>query len=227
MAKTCLLLACGALAHELAAVARLNDWRHIRIRCLPPELHNRPNRIPGAVRKQLEKECGRFEQIFVAYGDCGTAGELDKVLEEFGVERLPGAHCYEFYAGSVAFAELVDEEPGTYYVTDFLVRQFDRIVRQGLDLDKRPELLSYYFGNYKKLVYLAQRDDADLQAQARAHAEFLGLDYDWRLTGVDTVGRILEKKLVRHAGHADGWRAGFRTGFLIGRLRGSRPSPHL
>ncbi len=202
MAKTCLLLACGALARELAAIARLNDWQHIRIRCLPPELHNRPDRIPGEVRKQLEKECDRFEQIFVAYGDCGTAGELDKVLDEFGIERLPGAHCYEFYAGSDVFAKLVDEEPGTYYVTDFLVRQFDRIVRKGLDLDRRPELLPVYFGNYKRLVYLAQRDDAGLQAQARAHAEFLGLEYGSRLTGIDTVERVLEQKLVRHAGHA-------------------------
>ncbi len=198
MAKTCLLLACGALGRELAAITRLNHWHHVRIRCLPPELHNRPDQIPDAVRKQLEKERGRYERIFVAYGDCGTAGELDKVLDEFGVERLPGAHCYEFYSGSDAFAELAEAEPGTYYVTDFLVRQFDRIVRQGLDLDRRPELLPVYFGNYRKLVYLAQRENADLQAKARGHAEFLGLDYEFHLTGVAQLERVLEQKLVRH-----------------------------
>ncbi len=166
---------------------------------MPPELHNRPAEISDAVRKQLEKERGRFEQIFVAYGDCGTAGGLDKVLDEFGVERLPGAHCYEFYSGSDAFAELAEAEPGTYYVTDFLVRQFDRIVRQGLDLDRRPELLPVYFGNYRKLVYLAQRENEDLQAKAQGHAEFLGLDYEFHLTGVARLERVLEQKLVRHA----------------------------
>lgn len=202
MTKTCLLLACGALAPELAYIAKLNNWQHVRIRCLPPELHNRPDRIPDVVRARLEEDRDRYDNIFVAYGDCGTAGKLDKVLDEFGVERLPGAHCYEFYTGGDSFAAIAETEPRTYYVTDFLVRHFDRIVRKGLGLDERPELIPVYFGNYRKLLYLAQRDNPELQQQAAAHATFLRLDYDWRLTGVESVKRVLEKKLVRHAQHA-------------------------
>jgi hypothetical protein len=161
-------------------------------------LHNRPHEIPAAVRQQLEKESGRYEHIFVAYGDCGTAGELDKVLAEFGVERLSGAHCYEFYSGDERFAAHADAEPGTYYLTDFLVRHFDRIVRKGLGLDDRPELLSVYFGNYRRLLYLAQRDDPALRAQAESHARFLGLEFDWQLTGLGHVERELEQKLIGH-----------------------------
>ena len=130
-------------------------------------LHNRPERIAPAVDAAIRKHGGNFGRIFVAYADCGTGGELDRVLAAHGVERLPGAHCYEFLAGTELFTALAEEELGTFYLTDFLVRHFDRLVRQGLGLDRHPELMPVYFGNYRKLVYLAQTDDAALDEAAR------------------------------------------------------------
>lgn len=195
MTKSCLLLACGALAAELSRVVQLNRWDHVRIRCLPPELHNRPDRIPEAVRMKLTEYRDRFDTVFVAYGDCGTGGKLDAVLDEFGVERLPGAHCYEFYTGAPDFGDIAEAEAGTFYVTDFLVRHFERIVRRGLGLDGRPELATLYFGNYRRLLYLAQEKAAELQELAESHARFLGLDYAYRFTGTRHVEHELEKRL--------------------------------
>jgi hypothetical protein len=197
MTKKILVIACGALAHELAKIVRLNRWSAIRLRCLSPELHNRPEEIPPAVRRQIEESRGRFAQIFVAYGDCGTGGKLDEVLREYDVERLPGAHCYEFYRGSELFRELADEEPGSFYLTDFLARHFDRLVRKGLGLDQRPELRDLYFGNYRRLVFLAQNRDPALESLARQHAEFLQLDFCYRYTGVSAVEAQLREQVVR------------------------------
>lgn len=197
MNRKMLLLACGALAHELTAIVRQNRWTHVRVRCLPPALHNRPDEIPAAVRRQIEESLGQFEQIFVAYGDCGTGGKLDAVLAEFGVERLPGAHCYEFYSGSTEFTALSEEEAGTFYLTNFLVRHFDRLVRKGLGLDERPELKDLYFGNYRRLVFLAQREDSHLEELARRHAEFLGLDYQYRFTGSGNVENCLQEQVIQ------------------------------
>ena len=144
--------------------------------CLPASLHNRPERIPGAVAARIRRaRADGYDRIFVAYADCGTGGLLDRVLEGEGVARLEGAHCYEVYAGRAAFAALADEEPGTFYLTDFLVRNFDRLVVRGLGLDRHPELLPMYFGNYRRLVYLAQADDAALTSRAEAAAATLGL----------------------------------------------------
>lgn len=196
MARKVLLLACGALARELAQIVRVNRWTHVRIRCLPPDLHNRPTEIPSAVRKQIEKGLGQFEQIFVAYGDCGTGGKLDEVLREYGIERLPGAHCYEFFAGSEDFATIAEAEPGTFYLTSFLVRHFDRLVRKGLGLDERPELKDLYFGNYRRLVFLAQDDDTRIAEQARQHARYLGLEFQRHFTGTRRVERCLTENIV-------------------------------
>ena len=196
MTKKILVIACGALANELARIVRLNRWFAIRLRCLSPELHNRPEEIPPAVRRQIEESRDQFEQIFVAYGDCGTGGKLDEVLQEYGVERLPGAHCYEFYGGSELFTELADEEPGTFYVTDFLTRHFDRLVRKGLGLDQRPELRDLYFGNYRRLVFLAQNRDPDLEQLARQHAEFLQLEFCYRYTGAARVEAQLQEQVI-------------------------------
>jgi len=141
MKPTTLLIACGALARELVQIVRLNRWQHVRIQCLPPDLHNKPDRIPGAVRETIESNIRRYDNIFVAYADCGTGGKLDAVLREFGVERLQGVHCYEFFAGTDAFSELSEEEAGTLYLTDFLVRHFDRVVQkdfQQLYVDAMP-----------------------------------------------------------------------------------------
>jgi len=197
MTQKILLIACGALAHELVQIVRLNQWPHVRVRCLPPDLHNRPDEIPAAVRKQIEKSRAQYKQIFVAYGDCGTGGRLDDVLSEYGIERLPGAHCYEFFAGSDDFKSLAEAEAGTFYLTNFLTRHFDRLVRKGLGLDKRPELKDLYFGNYRRLVFLAQSDDPELCAMAEEHARFLGLEYQYHFTGFGHVEQQLKEQVVR------------------------------
>lgn len=196
MKETVLVIACGALAKELVEIKRLNSWAHIRIQCLPAELHNRPERIPGAVKTEIEKYRSAFDAIFVAYADCGTGGMLDRMLDEFGIERLPGAHCYEFFSGTGAFAELADEEPGTFYLTDFLARHFDRLVKVGLGLDEHPELMPEYFRNYRRLVYLSQSRSPDLEAAAKSHAEFLGLEYIHKHTGLGPVTRNLKEQPV-------------------------------
>lgn len=196
-ARKVLLLACGALARELAQIVRLNRWTHVRIRCLPPDLHNRPAEIPAAVRKQIEDSLGQFEQIVVAYGDCGTGGKLDEVLREYGIERLPGAHCYEFFAGSDDYAQIAEAEPGTFYLTNFLVRHFDRLVKKGLGLDERPELRAMYFGNYRRLVFLAQDENPELTEQARRHAAYLGLEYERHFTGAERVENYLAENIVQ------------------------------
>ncbi len=147
-----LIIACGALAQEITALRRANRWDAVQVRCLPAELHNRPEKIPEAVRALIHASRDRYHSIFVAYADCGTGGLLDRVLREEAVERIPGAHCYEFFATAPVFAALSDAEPGTFYLTDFLLRHFERLVMQGLGLDRHPELFSSYFGNYRKLV---------------------------------------------------------------------------
>jgi hypothetical protein len=197
MTANVLLIACGALAREIVELTRLNDWDHVRIQCLPAELHNRPERIPDAVRAEIEASRDSFQRIFVAYADCGTGGLLDTVLEQYGIERLPGAHCYEFYAGLPAFSELAESDPATFYLTDFLTRHFDRLVRQGLGLDRHPELMEQYFGNYKRLVYLAQSESAELESMAREHAASLGLAYEYVYTGLDHVGRNISESIVQ------------------------------
>jgi hypothetical protein len=177
-----LVVGCGALARELVELTR--PLPNVDVACLPPSLHNRPGGIPARVRARIRQ--GRregYQQIFVAYADCGTGGLLDPVLAEEGVERLPGAHCYEFFAGRTDFARLADEEPATFWLTDFLARNFERLVIRGLGIDKHPELEPMYFGNYRRLVYLAQTDDPDLLATARRAAERLGLAFEHRHTG--------------------------------------------
>jgi hypothetical protein len=187
-----LVIACGALAHEITALRRANAWDQLDVRCLPAELHNRPEKIPAAVRALIHSSRDRYRSIFIAYGDCGTGGLLDAVLREEGVERIPGAHCYEFFATAPVFAALAEAEPGTFYLTDFLLRHFERLVIRGLGLDRHPELFSLYFGNYRRLIYLAQAPDADSQGQARAIAVRMGLEFEYRQTGYGT----LETKLA-------------------------------
>jgi hypothetical protein len=194
---TVLIIACGALAKEIVELQRLNGWSHVRIQCLPAELHNRPEKIPDAVRAAIVKYREQYEHLFVAYADCGTGGALDKVLDELGVERLPGAHCYEFYAGASQFAAMADSEPGTFYLTDFLTRHFDRLVKEGLGLDRHPELMPSYFGNYRRLLYLSQASSEKLEAKARACADFLGLEYEHRHTGLNAVGHDMGERIIQ------------------------------
>jgi hypothetical protein len=208
-----LIIACGALAHEITALRRANRWDDLDVRCLPAELHNRPEKIPDAVRALIQASRGQYQSIFVAYADCGTGGLLDKVLREEDVERIPGAHCYEFFATAPVFAALAESEPGTFYLTDFLLRHFERLVMKGLGLDRHPELHSSYFGNYRKLVYLAQAPEPEAREQAREIAVRMGLEFEYRDTGYGTLETSLvtavslsEVPRSRASGEATAWR---------------------
>ncbi len=191
-----LVIACGAIAREVLAVLRLNGWdREVTLRCLPAQLHNTPQRIAARVDAKLrEAEAEGYppERILVAYGDCGTGGALDRVLDEHGVGRLPGDHCYAFFAGVDSWLALHDAEPRTFYLTDFLCRHFDRLVVRGLGLDRHPELLPAYFGNYVRLVYLAQRADEALLAKAKEAAAYLGLTLEVRHSGYGDLAPALQ-----------------------------------
>ena len=186
-----LLIACGALARETLAAIEANGLHHVEVTCISALLHNRPERIPAAVRAKIREHRAEFARIMVLYADCGTGGELDRVLAEEGVERIGGPHCYAFYAGQKVFEELADAEPGTFYLTDFLTRQFETLVIEGLGLDRHPELLPLYFGNYRRLVYLAQAVDRELEAAARVAAERLGLAYEYRFTGLGELAEFV------------------------------------
>ena len=192
-----LIIACGALAQEIAALRRINNWDALDIQCLPPELHNHPQQIPGRVREAIQAARGRYAQIFVAYADCGTGGRLDAVLKEEGVERLPGAHCYEFFATAQRFSELCEQEPGTFYLTDFLVRHFERLVARTLGIDRHPELIGEYFRNYKRVVYLIQdQAQSDVDSAARI-AQRLGLEFETRFTGYGELEQGLRQAASR------------------------------
>ena len=192
-----LVIACGALAREIIALQRANGWTRLEVTCLPAELHNRPERIPEAVRTAIRENRDRYGTIFVAYADCGTGGRIDAMLREESVERLPGAHCYEFFATSALFESLAQAEPGTFYLTDFLLRHFDRLVTRGLGLDRHPELAAEYFRHYRKLVYLAQTQNEPAREQARAIAARMNLAFEYRFTGYGelavSLGRLVQR----------------------------------
>ena len=175
-----LVLACGALAADLRAVLDASGLgSRVDVEFLPANLHNRPGAIAPTLRPLLEAAFDAGRPVFVAYADCGTGGGLDALLGEFsGVQRLPGAHCYEVFAGAERFAALHEEELGTFYLTDFLAKHFDALVWRGLGLDRHPELRDAYFGNYRRVVLLSQALDHDVVAQARAAADRLGLAFE-------------------------------------------------
>jgi len=177
-----LVLACGALATELLDVVKRNRLDQVTVEFLPSRLHNAPALIPEAVSRRLAS--GGYDRAIVGYGDCGTAGALDAVLERFGAERLPGAHCYEFFSTRSVFASFQDNAPGTFYLTDFLVRHFDRVVWASLGLDRHPKLLETYFGSYQRVLYLSQFDDPDMVLEAQRCADRLGLDFEHHHVGM-------------------------------------------
>ena len=191
-----LVIACGALAREIAALVRQHGWNTIDVQCLPAIWHNFPERIPGGVRAKIRaaRAHGTVGRIFVAYGDCGTGGALDAVLEEEGAERVPGAHCYAFFTGREGFAALHEAEPGTLYLTDYLARNFDRLIIRGLGIDRHPELEAQYFGHYRRLVHLAQTRDEALRSAARAAAKRLGLAFEHRFTGYGELEPFLARR---------------------------------
>ena len=177
-----LILACGALAKEILELNEANQWDAFDLHCIPAKYHNYPDKIPDLVRTELIRYKSKYEKIFVAFGDCGTGGLLDKVLEEHGVERLPGAHCYAFFAGLKEFDRIQEEELGSFYFTDFFVRHFENLMIKPYGLDN-PVLKEMMFSNYKRVVYLSQKPNEELQYLAKKHAEYLGLDYVFKHTG--------------------------------------------
>lgn len=187
-----LLLACGALALEILALKDANGWDHMVLTCLPAIYHIHPEKIPGAVREVVQRERDNYQQIFVVYADCGTGGLLQSTCEELGVDMVAGPHCYSFFEGNDRFAELAETEFTSFYLTDFLVRQFDAFVWKPMGLDKHPELRDMYFGSYEKLIYQAQIDDPKLVEKAKECADRLGLAFEHRFTGYGDLATSLE-----------------------------------
>lgn len=186
-ASNTLVLACGALAREILDVCKLNELVHLTLECLPAKLHMEPAKIPGALRRRLDAAADQYDRVLIGYADCGTAGEIDTIVAEYAdrieIGRLPGAHCYQFFAGSTRFDSLHDGDPTVFYLTDFLTKYFDLMVMDALGITEHPELLPMYFGNYTRVTYLAQVDDPALDELAAQAAAKLGLDYDRIITG--------------------------------------------
>jgi hypothetical protein len=187
-----LVITCSAVAREVNEIKKLGAWAEMDLQSITADLHVTPEKIAPAVADKIDQARDKYDHIFVAYGDCGTSGELDKVLEQRGVSRLPGAHCYDFLAGQETYARLQEEEPGTFYLTDFLARHFERLVIDTLGLDKHPELRSMYFGNYTRLVYLAQTDSDELTEMAQKAADRLGLRFERIFTGTGEMVPALD-----------------------------------
>ena len=187
-----LVIACGMIAREVLAVRERHGFEHLELRCLPAEYHYYPDRIPPAMDAAItEARDEGFQHIFVGYGDCGTGGMLDKVCEKHGVERMAGPHCFAFYQGIDAFEKIADDDFTSFYVTDFLCRQFDAFFMRPLGLDRHPELAKDYFRHYEKVVYLAQTDDPELDKVAERAARMLGLAYEKRRTGYGDLDQAL------------------------------------
>lgn len=186
-----LVIACGALAREIIELRRMNDWSGLDLKCLPADLHLRPQLIPDAVEKAVTAARPEYRSIFVAYADCGTGGLLAERCRALGVEMIEGPHCYSFFDGNAAFAARGDEEITAFYLTDFLVRHFDAFVWRAMGLDRHPQLRDMIFGNYERLIYLAQTDDAELDRKAEDCAARLGLSYVRRRTGYGDLETVL------------------------------------
>lgn len=189
MKKTALIV-CGALAREVLALKEKHKW-DADILGLPVLLHNEPERIVPAIKKRIQQAKGEYERLIVVYGDCGTSGSLDRLLTQEGVLRISGPHCYEMYADGT-FEALMEEKPGTFFLTDYLVGSFDHLVLEGLGIDRNPQLRDDYFKNYTRVVYLAQRDDPSLKERAKWAADRLSLPLEIQQTGYG----LLEQRLI-------------------------------
>ena len=181
-AKT-LIIACGALSHEIVELIRVNNWTHLELTCLPAYWHHTPEKIPGGLRKKIRESRSQYQNIYVMYGDCGTWGQVDEVCSEEGAERIEGPHCFSFLMGNDAFDQYTEHEITTFYLTDFFCRHFDKFVWESLGLNRRDDMVDFVFGNYKKLIYIAQTDNAELRNQAEEIAGRLKLEYEYRFTG--------------------------------------------
>ena len=193
--KDILIIGCGALAHEVREIIKLNDWDNVRLQCLNADLHNTPKILPAKIKESIDSNINDYSKIFLAYADCGTGGLIDSILKDYDIERLDGAHCYEFYSGSSVFKELSEKEIGTFYLTDFLVKNFDRLVVHGLGIQKYPALKEEYFKNYKNVVYLAQKQDNVLESKARECADYLNLEFSTLFTGLNNLENQLSKAM--------------------------------
>ncbi len=196
--KRALVLGCGAIAHELVAVFRANQWEHIDIQCLPAIWHNTPEKIVPGLREKLNEHATDYERIFIAYGDCGTGGKLDAFIDEqhdkgiTHLERLPGDHCYAFFSGVEEFNRISGDELGTFYLTDYLAAHFERLILDDLGITKHPELLPMYFGNYTRLLYLSQQPTDELLEKARSAATQLQLTFEHIHTGLKPFDNALQ-----------------------------------
>ncbi len=188
-----LLIACGALAREILDLKARNGWDHLDLHCLPAILHNTPEKITDAVTAAIDKRRVGYESVFVVYADCGTGGQLQAACDRLGVSMVPGPHCYSFFEGNDRFATHAEDEITAFYLTDFLVRQFDAFVWKPLGLDRHPDLRDMYFGHYTKLVYQAQTDDPALTARAQDCAARLGLAFERRFTGYGDLATELAR----------------------------------
>lgn len=191
-----LLIACGALGREIVDLIEANGWRHLDVTCLPAKLHHAPKAIPEAVRAKIRAAHGKYAKIYVLYGDCGTGGMLDEVLREEGnVERIAGPHCFSFFAGNADFAARAEDDLTTFFLTDYFCRHFEKFVWQALGLDRRADMAQFVFGNYRKIVYLAQTHDTALEAQAQEIAARLGLAYEYRFSGYGDMAGFMKAAL--------------------------------
>jgi len=182
--ETVRVIGCGMIAREILAVCDQLGLDHIDLKCLPAMWHHHPEKIaPGVEAAILKAREEGFQNIFVAYADCGTGGLLDKVCEDHGVQRIAGPHCFSFYIGNETFNEQSDDLITSFFMTDFLARHFVTFFVKPLGLDRHPELRDMYFGNYTRLIYLAQTEDPKLDEVAEKAADFLGLEYEKRSTG--------------------------------------------
>jgi hypothetical protein len=188
-----LLIACGALAHEVLGVIKANGWQHMDLQCLPAKLHLYPDKITDEVARVVAESRATYQMMFILYADCGTGGLLQAKCAELGVEMIEGPHCYSFFEGNTQFATHADSEISAFYLTDFLVRQFDAFVWKPMGLDRFPQLRDMYFGNYTKLVYQAQTNDPSLDAKAEDCARRLGLTYERRFTGYGDLATVMER----------------------------------
>lgn len=195
-ANKLLIIGCGALAREIEWLKRQHQWQHVDLQCVDAELHNRPELIAPRVAHLIEKHRPNYRDIFVAYADCGSGGQLDKVLSKWNIERLPGAHCYAFYAGESTFNALSEENPATFYLTDFLARHFERLVVRGLKLDEHPQLKPQLFKHYQRVVYLQQAPDPAIVDAAQRAAAWLDLPLSIVKTGLGDLGRSLHEQVI-------------------------------
>ena len=194
IADRLLVIGCGMIAREVLAIKEQLGLDHLELTCLPAEFHFYPDRIAPAMDKAIvEAKAEGYQNIFIGYADCGTGGLLDKVIEKHGVERMAGPHCFAFYQGQEAYRKVADDDMMSFYMTDFLCRQFDAFFMKPLGLDRHPELIPDYFGNYEKLIYLAQTNDPELDKVAESAAKLLGLKYERRATGYGDLTAGLAK----------------------------------